>query len=205
MKEATAYLPKDAIANHRDFDVYYADGTIFLSFQGAWQHEEDEVAVFGRMGGEMGRIKPDHKALVYYLRLERWEYALHTLHLFKCYYVNGMKWKVEGSLANTPFFFVDEQTGSKEGRASDARLEGRGACWEIATKDPATLRIAVTACVAMGIKEEYRGLSEGLRAERAHGLHRLRDWIFSEKGIRYEDLPDFEALQADALGSSKRP
>ena len=196
MKEATAYLPKD---------VYYADGTIFLSFQGAWQHEKDEVAVFGRMGGEMGRIKPDHKALVYYLRLERWEYALHTLHLFKCYYVNGMKWKVEGSLANTPFFFVNEQTGSKEGRASDARLEGRGACWEIATKDPATLRIAVTACVAMGIKEEYRGLSEGLRAERAHGLHRLRDWIFSEKGIRYEDLPDFEALQADALGSSKRP
>ena len=142
MKEATAYLPKDAIANHRDFDVYYADGTIFLSFQGAWQHEKDEVAVFGRMGGEMGRIKPDHKALVYYLRLERWEYALHTLHLFKCYYVNGMKWKVEGSLANTPFFFVNEQTGSKEGRASDARLEGRGACWEIATKDPATLRIA---------------------------------------------------------------
>ena len=71
MKEATAYLPKDAIANHRDFDVYYADGTIFLSFQGAWQHEKDEVAVFGRMGGEMGRIKPDHKALVYYLRLER--------------------------------------------------------------------------------------------------------------------------------------
>ena len=205
MKEATAYLPKDAIANHRDFDVYYADGTIFLSFQGAWQHEKDEVAVFGRMGGEMGRIKPDHKALVYYLRLERWEYALHTLHLFKCYYVNGMKWKVEGSLANTPFFFVNEQTGSKEGRASDARREGRGACWEIATKDPATLRIAVTACVAMGIKEEYRGLSEGLRAERAHGLHRLRDWIFSEKGIRYEDLPDFEALQADALGSSKRP
>ena len=192
-------------AEGRDFDVYYADGTIFLSFQGAWQHEKDEVAVFGRMGGEMGRIKPDHKALVYYLRLERWEYALHTLHLFKCYYVNGMKWKVEGSLANTPFFFVNEQTGSKEGRASDARLEGRGACWEIATKDPATLRIAVTACVAMGIKEEYRGLSEGLRAERAHGLHRLRDWIFSEKGIRYEDLPDFEALQADALGSSKRP
>lgn len=163
------------------------------------------LPVFGRMGGEMGRIKPDHKALVYYLRLERWEYALHTLHLFKCYYVNGMKWKVEGSLANTPFFFVNEQTGSKEGRASDARLEGRGACWEIATKDPATLRIAVTACVAMGIKEEYRGLSEGLRAERAHGLHRLRDWIFSEKGIRYEDLPDFEALQADAFGSSKRP
>ena len=39
MKEATAYLPKDAIANHRDFDVYYADGTPFLGFQGAWQRE----------------------------------------------------------------------------------------------------------------------------------------------------------------------
>ena len=205
MKEATAYLPKDAIANHRDFDVYYADGTIFLSFQGAWQHEKDEVAVFGRMGGEMGRIKPDHKALVYYLRLERWEYALHTLHLFRHYYVNGMKWKVDGSLAGAPFFFVNEQTGSKEGRVRDARLEGRGACWEVATKDPAKLRIAVAACVAMGIKEEYRGLSEGLREGRAHGLHRLRGWIFSGKGVRYEDLPDLEALRAGAPGPSKRP
>ncbi|MCB6567564.1 hypothetical protein LI169_21155, partial [Desulfovibrio desulfuricans] len=55
------------------------------------------------------QIKPDHKALPYYLKLERWEYVFHRLHLFKHYYVNGMKWQSDGSLTNPPFDFVNEE------------------------------------------------------------------------------------------------
>ena len=59
MKNNKVYMPTDALARHSDFDVRYADGSTFLSIKGPWSSERDKVTIFGRMGGEMGCIKPD--------------------------------------------------------------------------------------------------------------------------------------------------
>ena len=140
MKNNKVYFPVDAIARHEDFDVWYEDGDVFLSLKGAWSGERDRVAIFGRMGGEMGSIKPDAKALTYYLKLERWEYVFHTLHLFEHYYVNGMKWQIDGSLSNPPFDFVDEEDGRKEVHVQVVDFKNREACYEIRVRDVAKLR-----------------------------------------------------------------
>ena len=63
MKNNKAYMPKDALARHEDFDVWYPDGELFLSIRGTWRSEHDKVLIFGRMGGEMGAIKPDARRL----------------------------------------------------------------------------------------------------------------------------------------------
>ena len=188
MKNNKVYFPVDAIARHEDFDVWYEDGDVFLSLKGAWSGERDRVAIFGRMGGEMGSIKPDAKALTYYLKLERWEYVFHTLHLFEHYYVNGMKWQIDGSLSNPPFDFVDEEDGRKEVHVQVVDFKNRGACYEIRVRDVAKLRIATAAVIAMGIKEEYKGLSEGLKNPGATKLEKAKNWLFSGKGYTYEEL-----------------
>ena len=193
MKNNRVYFPQDALARHEDFDVWYEDGETFLSIKGAWSQERDKAVIFGRMGGEMGCIKPDAKTLTYYLKLERWEYVFHTLHLFKHYYVNGMKWHIDGSLSNPPFDFVNEDDRRKEVHVQLVDFKNRGACYEIRAKDVAQLRIAVAATIAMGIKEEYRGLSEGLHDEGASKLQKAKRWLLDDKGIAYEDLPDLEA------------
>ena len=148
MKNNKVYLPTDAIARHEDFDVWYADGETFLSIKGAWSKESDKAVIFGRMGGEMGQIKPDHKALTYYLQLERWEYV------------------------------VD--------------FKGHGPCFEVRAKDVAKLRIAVAAVIAMAIKEEYRGLSEGLKNPNASRLEKAKNWLVADKDIPYDQLPDLD-------------
>ena len=188
MKNNKVYFPVDAIARHEDFDVWYEDGDVFLSIRGTWESERDKATIFGRMGGEMGRIKPDAKALTYYLKLERWEYVFHTLHLFKHYYVNGMKWQIDGTLSDPPFDFVNEEDGRAEGHVQLVNFKGHGPCYEVRVKDVAKLRIAVAAVIAMGIKEEYKGLSEGLKNPGAGKLEKAKNWLFSGKGIPYEEL-----------------
>lgn len=192
MKNNRVYFPKDALARHEDFDVWYADGETFLSIKSTWSKERDKVIIFGRMGGEMGCIKPDAKALTYYLKLERWEYVFHTLHLFKHYYVNGMKWQIDGSLRNPPFDFVNEEDLHKDAHVQLVDFKNRGECYEIKVKDVAKLRIATAAVIAMGIKEEYLGLSEGIRDENASKLQKAKKWLIADKGIAYEDLPSLE-------------
>ena len=192
MKNNKVYLPTDAIARHEDFDVWYADGETFLSIKGAWSKESDKAFIFGRMGGEMGQIKPDHTALTYYLKLERWEYVFHTLHLFKHYYVNGMKWQIDGSLTNPPFDFVNEEDSQKEVHVQVVDFKGHGPCFEVRAKDVAKLRIAVAAVIAMAIKEEYRGLSEGLKNPNASRLEKAKNWLVADKGIPYDQLPDLD-------------
>lgn len=68
------YFPVDAIAKHEDFDVWYSDGERALRFEGPWEKESDRIAMIGRMGGQIGQIRPDNKALNYYLRHDRFEY-----------------------------------------------------------------------------------------------------------------------------------
>ncbi|MEG1827401.1 MAG: hypothetical protein RR218_09065 [Gordonibacter sp.] len=192
MKNNKVYFPKDALARQEDFDVWYEDGETFLSIKGTWSSERDKAVIFGRMGGEMGCIKPDAKTLTYYLKLERWEYVFHTLHLFKHYYVNGMKWQIDGTLSEPPFDFVNEDDLHKEVHVQLVDFKNHGECYEIRTKDVAKLRIAVAAAIAMGIKEEYRGLSEGFEDSGATKLQKAKKWLSSSKGIPYDKLPDLE-------------
>lgn len=188
MKNNKVYLPKDALTRHADFDVWYADGDTFLSVKGAWSSERDKVVIFGRMGGEMGHIKPDAKTLTYYIKLERWEYVLHTLRIFEHYYINGMKWQIDGSLSNPPFDFLIEESLAKDVHVQVVDFKNHGECFEVRVKDVAKLRIAVAVVIAMGIKEEYRGLSEGFEGQGATKLQKAKNWLFSGKGIPYEDL-----------------
>ena len=199
MKNNKAYLSQNAFARHENFDAWYEDGDVFLSFKGSWSDEHDKVTIVGRMGGEMGCIKPDPKALTYYLKLERWEYVFHTLRLFKRYYVNGMKWMVEGSLSAPPIDFTHEETLSREVHVRAIDFRDKGPCYEIKAKDVAQLRIAVAAVVALGIKEEYRGLSEGEKDPNASKLEKAKHWMFAGKGITYEELLKREEAASHSL------
>lgn len=205
-KNNRVYLPADALARHEDFDVWYEDGDTFLSFKGDWSSERDKVTIFGRMGGEMGRIKPDAQTLTYYLQLERWEYAFHTLRVFKDYYIEGMRWLVKGSLSNLPFHFTNEDTSKQEGHVRLVDFKNRGACYEIKTSDVAKLRIATAAIVAMGIKEEHKGKSEGLKDPNASKAQKLKRWMFEGRGLTYEQLQELEKApeQAESLAEDAK-
>ena len=196
LKNNKVYFPVDALARHEDFDVWYEDGDVFLSIKSAWSKERDKVAIFGRMGGEMGSIKPDAKALTYYLKLERWEYVFHTLRIFEHYYINGMKWQIDGSLSNPPFDFVDEEDGHKEAHVQVVDFKGHGACFELKVRDVAKLRIATAPLIAKGIKEEYKGLSEGFKDENASKLKKAKDWMFAGRGKTYDELLEEEKHEA---------
>ena len=86
------YIQQDAIAKHEDFDAWYEDGDVFLRFTSkqGWSSEKDRVQIMGRMGGQVGLIKPDNNVLNYYIRYERWEYILHTIVIEHHYYIEGM-------------------------------------------------------------------------------------------------------------------
>ena len=80
LKFNKVYGPVDALARHEDFDTWYEDGDLFLHFacKKGWKSEKDRVQIFGRMGGQVGEIKPDNRALVYDIMYERFTYRLHT-------------------------------------------------------------------------------------------------------------------------------
>ncbi len=187
MKNNKVYFRRDALARHEDFDVWYADGDLFMSVRGPWKAEGDKVALMGRLGGEIGAIKPDRSALAYTIRMERYEYVLHTLRIFEHYSVEGMLWDVEGSLSDSPLDFVyDGDRKDVHVRALD--FKDKGSCYEIKVSDVAKLRIACAAVIAMGIKEEYRGLSEGEKKESPSMLDKVRGFLFTNKGTSYEEL-----------------
>lgn len=204
MKNNKVYMPTDALTRHEDFDVWYEDGETFLSLRSTWASEGDKVRIFGRMGGEMGSIKPDAKKLTYYLKLERWEYVFHTRRIFEDYYVNGMKWQINGSLTDPPLAFIlenDLEKGQKVPTLSNKKdvlvrvmeFRDRGECYEIKCNDVTKLRIAVAAVIAMAIKEEYKGLSEGTHNPYASRMQRAKNWLFAGKGKTYEQLLEEEA------------
>ncbi len=193
MKFNKVYIEKDALARHQDFDTWYEDGDLFLRFQSkqGWQTEKDRVQIFGRLGGEVGEIRPDNRALTYRIRYERYEYTLHTYVIEHHYYIEGMVWDLYGSFANPPFHIVEETLTSYNHRTVHVKLKefkNKGLCYEVHVPKIEKLRIAVASVVAIGLKEEWKGLSEGEDVEVGTGLQRLKNRIFENKGFTYEQI-----------------
>lgn len=198
MKNNKVYFQKDAIARHENFDAWYEDGTLFMRFEADWKSEKDTVAVIGRMGGEVGCIKPDHKTINYYLRSERWEHCLHTYTIFKHYYVEGMLWDMYGSLQNPPCDFITETRDRDDKRdvhIKVVKFRDKGECYEVRVTDLAKLRLALIAVVAIAIKEEWKGLSEGEEDPHATLLDKIKKNLKGNRGKTYERVLQEEELE----------
>lgn len=118
------YFPVDAIAKHEDFDVWYSDGERALRFEGPWEKESDRIAMIGRMGGQIGQIRPDNKALNYYLRHDRFEYEFQTRVIKEHYYVEGMLWDIHGSVSQTTGRLLPDQKEEKRSPRSKDAVQG---------------------------------------------------------------------------------
>lgn len=201
MKFNKVYFPVDAVAKHEDFDSWYEDGDIFLQFKckKGWKAEKNQVQIMGRMGGEVGCIKPDNNVLNYYIRYERYEYILHTYVIEHHYYIEGMVWDLYGCASKPPFNFVEETLTSYEHKAVHVKtkeFKNHGLCYEVHVPDLRKLRIAVACVVAILIKEEWKGLSEGEEWESANLLERLKGRIFENKGHSYQEIQNLIALDS---------
>ena len=197
MKNNKVYFQKDALARHENFDMWYEDGALFLRFEGEWKSEKDKVAVMGRMGGEVGCIKPDHKTINYYLRSERWEHCLHTYTIFKHYYIEGMLWDLYGTLQDPPCdFLVETRDGDKRDvHIKLVKFRDKGECYEIRVKDLSKLRLAAIAVVGIALKEEWKGLSEGEENPNASRLDKIKRNVFGYKGKTYEQVLHEEKVE----------
>ena len=201
MKYNKIYFQKDAISKHEDFDAWYEDGDLFLQFKckKGWKTEKDPVQIMGRMGGQVGLIKPDNRVLNYFIRYERFEYILHTYVIEHHYYIEGMVWDLYGSFNDPPFDFCEETLTSYNHKAVHVKLKNfkdKGLCYEVHCPDLTKLRIAVASVIAIGIKEEWKGLSEGEEWESANLLERLKGRIFENKGYTYEEIQNMIALDS---------
>lgn len=194
MKFNKVYIPIDALSRHADFDTWYEDGDLFLHFESkqGWTREKDRIQIIGRMGGQVGQIKPDNRALVYEIQYERFTYRLHTYVIGHHYYIEGMVWDLYGSYNEPPFSFVEETLTSYNRKSVRVRLVERfknhGACLEVHVPELEKLRIAVACVVAIGWKEEWKGLSEGEDREIGTKLQRLKNRVFENKGFTYEQI-----------------
>ena len=207
-KNNKIYIPVDAIAKHEDFDTWYEDGELFYRFEDpkGWASEKDKVVIIGRMGGQVGAIKPDSKTVGYYLSIGQWEYYFRTYIIFKHYGVEGMLWDIKGTLTEPPLDFVGEHGTSKDDvrftkdvHVSLVKFKGQP-CYEVRVKDLKALRVAVAAVVAMAIKEEWKGFSEGEGHSDKEGLwaraKRAVSETFTRRGpISYEELVQAELLE----------
>ena len=187
LKNNRVYMQIDAVDKREDFNLWYADGDLFMTVKADWTKENDKVSIISRRGGEMGRIRFDPKTLVYYVGVERYEYELHTYTIFEHYYFKGMLWDIVGSIQDPPLDFRNEGTGKLDVRIGHVKFKDKGKCLEIKVKDLAKLRIAACCVIAMAIKESYKGKSEGEPVERK-GLDKWKHRIFSNKGITYEEI-----------------
>ena len=193
MQFKKVYMQADSISRHADFDMWYEDGELFLTAQSLnqeapWSTEHDRVALISRHGAEMGRIKPDNKSIEYDVRIERWTYTLHTYTLFKHYYFKGMLWDINGSLDHLPIHFKSEETEKTQVHVKRVeRFRDKGPCIEIMVKDITHLRIAAGAVIAIGLKEEWRGMSEGEPEENNTWALKMKRY-FWQKGIPYSEL-----------------
>ncbi len=193
MKYNKVYIPQNALSNHEDFDTWYADGEVFLRFQSkqGWKTEKDRVQIIGRLGGQVGLIKPDNRALTYQIQYERYEYTLHTYVIGHHYYIEGMVWDLYGSYSEPPFDIVEETLTSFNHKSVHVKLvqfKNKGMCYEVHVPKLEKLRIAVACVVAIGLKEEWKGLSEGEDREIGTVLQKLKGRIFENKGFSYEEI-----------------
>lgn len=194
MKNNKLYIPKDAFSNREDFDVWYEDGMLALSVKGTWKEEKDKVAIMGRTGGEIASINADHFTLAYYVRVEHYTYTLHTHRIFQRYSVEGMLWDICGSLTKTPFNFTYDGLTQKDVRVKLVNFRDHGECYEVCAKDVRKLRIAAICVIAIAIKEEFKGKSEGTYKPNPTMTDKLKRMVFSNKGKTYEELLEEEAL-----------
>ena len=187
MKNNRVYMQVDAVDKREDFELWYADGDLFLTVKSAWTCEKDRVEIYNRMGGQLGRIRTDPQQVVYYVGVERYEYELHTYTIFDHYFFKGMLWDIMGGLDDVPLDFRNEGTGKLDVRIGIVKFKDKGKCYEIKVKDLAKLRIAACCVIAMAIKESYKGKSEGEPVERK-GLDKWKHRILTNKGITYEEI-----------------
>ncbi len=200
MRNNRVYMPIDAVDKREDFELYYADGDVFLTVKSDWTKEGDKVSILNRFGGELGRIKTDPQQVVYYVGVERYEYELHTYTVFEHYFFKGMLWDIRGSIGDPPLDFRNEGTGKLDVRISRVRFRDKGQCYEIKVKDLSKLRTAACCVIAMAIKESFKGKSEGepedVKAMSA--LKRFKRRIsLSEKGITYDEILARKAAESE--------
>lgn len=186
---------RNAVENKEEFDAWYEDGEVFLHFESkkGWSCEKDQTQIIGRMGGQVGRIKPDNRTLCYYIQYERYEYTLHTYVIGHHYYVEGMVWDLYGGFYDPPFNLVEETLTSYTHGAVHVKLvnfKDKGMCYEIHCPKLEKLRIAVASVVAIGLKETWKGLSEGEEVTLPGKLDRLKSRLFENKGFTYEDIQE---------------
>lgn len=181
------YIPVDAISRHEDFEAWYEDGDFFFRAESDWQDEGSKVKFISRHGAEMAKIKPDNNCLNYDVRVERYTYTLHTYLIFRHYFCEGMLWQMHGSPSKGHASFINENTDKRDVQISIVNFKDKGPCYEVKVKDVGKLRIAAVVIVAILIKEEYKGLSEGERNEDAHWYRKVKQY-FLEKGLTYEEV-----------------
>lgn len=203
MQFKKVYIPVDALSKREDFECWYEDRMLFctvksLAKENPWSDEHDQVALISRHNAEMARIKPDYKSLNYGLRVERWDYTLHTYVIFSHYFVEGMMWQVNKSPIDAPFTFYNEGYDRKDVRLRITKFADKGECYEVAVKDVSRLRVAVTAVIAILIKEEFRGLSEGEPDPKMKWHKKLINY-FGEKGYSFNDLAATGAIPEETL------
>lgn len=198
MKFNKVFIQKDALARHEDFDTWYEDGTVFYHFtsKNDWSKEKDIVSAF-REGAKQpsGIIKPDHRTLNYMITCERYEYIMHPYVIEKHYYIEGMLWDLYGSYAEPPFDLVVETKTSYNKKAVHVKerlFKDHGLCYEIHVPNLEHLRVAVLALVAIGLKEEWKGLSEGEDVRGATIMERLKNRVFENKGLTYDQIKALE-------------
>lgn len=191
LRNNRVYMPVGAVDKREDFELYYADGDVFVTVKSDWKSEGSKVAIYNRFGGQMARISTDPKQVVYHVGVERYEYELHTYTVFEHYFFKGMLWDIRGSIGDPPLDFRNEGTGRLDVRISRVRFRDKGQCYEIKVKDLSKLRTAACCVIAMAIKESWKGKSEGEPddVKALPALKRLKRRIsLTEKGIPYEEI-----------------
>ena len=188
VKPKKIYIPVDGIQRHEEFECWYEDGSLFCTVTGDFKAETDKVHLLGRTGGEIARIKPDHKALTMDVRVDKWTYRLRTYVIFKHYFFEGMLWQMFGSISNGRANFRNEDTSKNDVHIVRLRdFKGHGPCYEVRVKEIHKLRPAAAATVAMMVKEYYKGLSEGEGDEKMNPVKKL--WrLINDTGYTYEQL-----------------
>ena len=203
MQFKKVYIPVDAIARREDFECWYEDRMLFctvksLNKEKPWSDEHDKVALISRHEAEMARIKPDYKSLNYALRVERWDYILHTYVIYSHYFIEGMMWQVNKSPIDAPLTIYNEGYDRKDVRIRKVDFADKGECYEVAVKDVSRLRVAVTSVIAILIKEEFRGLSEGEPDPKMKWHKKLANY-FVEKGYSFNNLAASGAIPEETL------
>lgn len=189
------YVEANGVDERRDFKIWYEDGFDFCDVHSLnnWLLETDRVHLVGPLGGLVGSIKPDHRALTYDVGVDRWTYTLKTMTIFKHYFFEGMMWKMYGGLRDGKACFYNQDTRKKDVYVYYLEdWKNRGPVYEIRVRDISKLRPAAAAIVAIMIKESYVGLSIG---EGDPNLGRIQKLIRSvrDTGYTYEEIQKLEA------------